>query len=662
MSFQIRDIVLYGHNGKTRRLEFVPGRLNIVTGASKTGKTALIAVLEYCFGSTECQIPDGIIRRTVAWAGVRLTLPEGEVFIARRLPDPGRNSSSEVQYAVGTRVALPSAAQLVQTTNPDTLQGLLAAHAGIGQNRHDPPSGQTRRPLQAGISHALIYCFQHQTEIDSNRHLFHKQSEQWLPQAIQDTIPYFLGSVSDDYVARMDELRQLRRELRRLQRKREEYEAVIGQDVGVAQGLLAEATDLGLRFGQPVPETRVACLDALRGLSGESSVPEEERVAIEGDEFRRLQAERDEITHELHVVRDQLDAARALRADRDGFSLEARAQSRRLKSIELFTAHDNDEHHTTTCPLCETSLPSSEVSPSVREIRDSLEMIDDHVRRVDDRTPQMEAVVTSLETKQSEIKTRLRNNRQQLEAIQRESERLQEYTDRNARRAHILGRISLYLESVPQLDDDSYLQLQVADLQAQVTRLEAELSIDAVQERVRSSLSIISRNMSLWASDLELEHAEFPLRLDLGRLTVVADNTDGPIPMARMGSGENWVGYHLITHFALHRWFVERNRPVPRFLFIDQPSQVYFPEDEDWDRQESGSVAMGEDREKVRRMYKLAHDVVQDLNGQFQVIITDHANINEPWFQNCVVERWREGGNLVPPEWDTASDGGQSYG
>ena len=264
LSFQIRDIVLYGHNGEMRRLEFAPGRLNIITGASKTGKTALIAVLEYCFGSQDCQIPDGIMRRAVAWAGVRLAVPEGDVFIARRLPALGRNSSSDVYYAVGNQIELPGADQLMQTTNPDTLQGLLASHAGIGQNRHDPSPGQTRLPLQAGIAHALIYCFQHQTEIDSNRHLFHRQSDQWLPQAIKDTMPYFLGAVTDDYVANMDRLRRLRRELRDIQRKREEYEAVRGQGFSVAQGLLAEATDLGLSIGQSVPETWDACLEALR--------------------------------------------------------------------------------------------------------------------------------------------------------------------------------------------------------------------------------------------------------------------------------------------------------------------------------------------------------------------------------------------------------------
>ncbi len=652
MSFQIIDIVLYSHAGKMRRLEFAPGRLNIITGSSKTGKTALISVLEYCFGSTECQIPAGIMRRAIAWVGVRLAVPAGEAFIARRLPDPGRKSSTDVHYVVGQQVPLPRADQLMQTTTPKALEGLLAAHAGIGQNRHDPPPGQTRLPLQAGIDHALIYCFQHQTEIDSNLHLFHKQSRDWLPQAIKDTIPYFLGAVDDNYIARLAELRRLRRELRRVERKLEEYNAVRGEGVTVAQGLLSEAADLGLRVGQPMPEAWDACLQALHSLSQTAAVPDEEQAAVEGDEFRRIQAEWDELTQELRVTRDQLEAAHALVTDRQGFSREAHAQVLRLKSIELFDAQHEDSNRHTACPLCQRVLPAEDVAPSVQDVQNSLAQLDSQVRHVEDRAPQMQAVVTGLEEKEAEIKARLRYNKERLESIQRENARLQEYRDQNARRAHIMGRVSLYLESIPQLEDSSELQRQVRDMQAQVNALENELSDDTVEERVQSALSIIARDMNAWAAYLQLEHAELPLRLDLRRLTVVADSPDGPIPMDQMGSGENWVGYHLITHFALHRWFVNRNRPVPRFIFIDQPSQVYFPEDEDWQQQENGKPGIGEDRQKVEQMYKLAYDVVQQLGDQFQVIVTDHANINQQWFQDCVVERWRDGEMLVPPEWD----------
>ncbi|GAB4191643.1 MAG: hypothetical protein Tsb002_20540 [Wenzhouxiangellaceae bacterium] len=479
-----------------------------------------------------------------------------------------------------------------------------------------------------------------------------------MPQAIKDTIPYFLGAVDDDYVSRVAELRQLRRELRRVERKLSEYNAVRGEGVTVAQSLLSEATDLGLRAGQPMPEAWEACLHALRDLSQATAVPDEEQAAVEGDEFRRLQTERDELTQDLRVTRDQLEAAGALAVDRQGFSHEAHAQVLRLKSIELFDPQHESSNRHSACPLCQRDLPAEDVAPSVQDVQNSLAQLEAQVRHVEDRAPQMQAVVTGLEEKQADIKSRLRDNKERLEAIQRENARLQEYRDQNARRAHTMGRVSLYLESVPQLEDSSELQRQVADLQAQVNALEYKLSDDTVEERVQSALSYIARDMNAWAAILQLEHSELPLRLDLRRLTVVADAVDGhPIPMEQMGSGENWVGYHLITHFALHRWFVNRNRPVPRFIFIDQPSQVYFPEDEDWQRQEDGTPGIGEDRQKVERMYKLAYDVVQQLGSQFQIIVTDHANINQQWFQDSVVERWREGVKLVPPEWDPLNEG-----
>ena len=381
---------------------------------------------------------------------------------------------------------------------------------------------------------------------------------------------------------------------------------------------------------------------------------------MEGLEFRRLQAERQDFAQELHIVRDQIEAAQALAADRNGFSREAHAQSLRLKSIELFPIRDDDPTEDANCPLCHATLPSDQVPPSIRQIQDSLQRLDARIRSVEDRTPQMDALVTSLREKHEDIRLRLRTNREQLAAIQRESARIQEYRDHNARRAHILGRVSLYLESVPQLDEHSGLQRKIADLHTKVTKLEDELSAERVDDRLQSALSTLSHHMSRWASGLRLEHQESPVRLDLKRLTVIADDADGPIPMDRMGSGENWVGYHLIAHLALHRVFVERMRPVPHFFFMDQPSQVYFPEDKDWQRQGEGNPGVGEDRAQVRRMYRLAYDFVQSLGGKFQVIVTDHVNIDEPWFQDSVVERWREQTGLIPSVWDKERGAGKA--
>lgn len=648
MSFQIKDIVLYRHNGEMRRIELALGQLNIVTGASQTGKTALMEVLEYCFGSSECNIPVGIIRKTIAWVGVKLIFPTSEIFIARRLPDPGKNSSSDIFYSVGKQVELPDITQLRQITNSKGLQELLTAHVGITLNRHDPLPGQTRLPLEANIKHALIYCFQHQTEIDSNKYLFHKQSEQFLPQAIKDTMPYFLGAVDDDYVSQMERLRILRRDLRQKERELKEYELIGQKGFSLAQSLLSEANDLGLRPGQSIPETLDGCVNELRQLRGESPATEEEEILSEGDEFYRLQKEREELTQELRALRDQIEAAKELSFDRSGFSYEANAQIQRLKSINLFP--NDDGHRLSICPLCGSDL-HEEIVPPIQAIQKSLSSLDEQVREVEEKTPRIQEALIKLESKETEIKAQLVDNRKLLEAIQQNNINLQAYKDRNARRAYLFGKINLYLDSIPQVDNENNdLKQTIDDLQKQIADIENIVSSDKVEERVQSALSLVSSDMQKWAQELKLEHSQYPLRLDLKQLTAIADTVDGPVSMERMGSGENWVGYHLITYLALQKWFVARKRPVPRFLFFDQPSQVYFPEDKSWELND------GEDRKKVEHMYRLAYDVVKELKGDLQIIITDHANINEEWFQSCMVERWRGGDKLIPPDWDVETE------
>ena len=453
--------------------------------------------------------------------------------------------------------------------------------------------------------------------------------------------------MDDEHVAKMAKLRNLRHKLRNLERILAEHEALRGSGVSRAQGLLSEAIDIGLRPSSMVSDNWDECVSMLNEICSQPLPNEEKEIANEGGEFERLQVERQQYTNDFHRIKEQLLAAQALSFDRQGYSREADAQLARLQSVQLFEDVGDTNH--SACPLCHSPLTEDQIPPFISDLHQSMAEIKSQIRAVEDRSPQMQQVVRTLEDRIEEAQRKLLENREALEAIQASSQRLQALRDRAARRAHVLGRIGLYLESLPHLEDTSDLTQKINDLRRQISQLEDELSDEAVQDRLQSYLSLLARDMSQWAQDLQLEHSEYPLRLDLKRLTVVADGNDGPIPMERMGSGENWVGYHLIAHFALHKWFVGKTRPVPRFLFIDQPSQVYFPEDRDWEQ--IGDGKRGEDHKAVSRMYKLAREVVEQLLPEFQVIVTDHANINEPWFQECIVERWREGRRLVPVEW-----------
>ena len=263
--------------------------------------------------------------------------------------------------------------------------------------------------------------------------------------------------------------------------------------------------------------------------------------------------------------------------------------------------------------------------------------------------PHIENAISALEVRLQDMQQSLTRNRTQMEAVRTANAALSEAHTDSAKKAHVLGRVSLYLESMPDVPDTKVLEGQAESLRAKCKQLEEELSDERVQEQIASIASLLSEKLTKWARELGLEHSEFPIRLDLRKLTLVADTVDGAIPMSRIGSGENGVGFHLIAHLALHQWFVQRSRPVPHFIFFDQPSQVYFPADKDVDG--SMDLVPDEDRERVRQMFQLIFRAVEEVSPGLQVILIEHADLKVDWFRNSIVERWRGGKKFVPSDW-----------
>jgi DNA repair ATPase RecN len=83
---QLLAITIYNADGRTRTVDFVPGALNIVTGESQTGKSALLTIVEYCLGRSQVLVPVGPISDTVAWYSALWQLDDGRAFVARPAP------------------------------------------------------------------------------------------------------------------------------------------------------------------------------------------------------------------------------------------------------------------------------------------------------------------------------------------------------------------------------------------------------------------------------------------------------------------------------------------------------------------------------------------------------------------------------------------------
>lgn len=200
-----------------------------------------------------------------------------------------------------------------------------------------------------------------------------------------------------------------------------------------------------------------------------------------------------------------------------------------------------------------------------------------------------------------------------------ESSRLQEQQALFLEQARALGRIGLYLETAQDAEAEGSLARRLQEINAQIEQLEAALDADALAERITSALNLVGQDMTRLAQTLQLEHGSKAIRLDRKRLTLIADTNDGPIPLAQIGSGENWIGYHVVAHLALHRLFVDRQRPVPAFLILDQPSQSQFPADPE---EAGSSQPRDDDRATVVRLFKELHTAATELSPKLQIIVS----------------------------------------
>ena len=635
---QIRELVLYGYNGKVRHLPFALGQVNIITGRSKSGKSVVGDIIDYCLGGDSCNIADGVVRDNVAWYGLLLQFEHERVFVARKNPDKGQQTTGVCYIDIGEKIEAPDNCDFSSNTNVSGIEESLTRRIGISENLNTPPEGQSRLPLAANIRHALYYCFQGQDEIAAKNFLFHHQSDDFITQAIKDTIPYFLGAISEEALALENERSILKRKLTLEKRRLEENRYLMGGGSERAISLIGEARQAGLidtstqidyqnyREMYSVLQTAMNWSPSMIGSNSGM------------DRLTFLQSKLQEIRDEFDEIGISLDNARKFVGETAGYSGEAQHQKMRLESIGLF---EQLNFNPGKCPLCSGTL--EQPLPSVEMIKASIVNLDKSIANVTREQPKLRAFISDLEREREKKQEEIKALEAEIDGLyQQESERAR-LRDINARRGKVVGRISLWVESVEN-DTESEKQEQIVKrIEDRIKEIDDILDRDSVEERKQSALSRIQEDMTKWAKALQLEHSDNPYRLDLNKVTVVVDKPERPVPLKQLGSGSNWVGVHLIAYFALQRFFVNANRPVPRFLFLDQPSQVYFPSELD-EKQI--------DWNEVNKMYQFIIDRTNELNGKLQVIVVDHADLKEDSFRQFICENWWPiDKNLVPSDW-----------
>lgn len=651
MTMQIKAVVLYHRDGRMRELAFRLGALNVITGQSRTGKSALIDIVDYCLGRSSFNVFEGVNRDVVAWYGLLLRVGNSDVFVAKPAPKNNAASQSSVHLQMRSELRPPRLDELQINTNDEGLIRQLSGMLRMSLNLSTPGEFDTRDAFEATIDHTKFYLFQEQGEIANRAFLFHRQNEQFLPQAIKDSLPYLLGAEPEDRLALAREERELRRILKLHERRAREVSAVGSAELSQCKQLVDEAKFVGL-IAQTAEVATLAQareqLDRAKNWSPTSS------SNIEANEESQLELniQLDRARTEYAELYDALVQARNFELEAKRFDDAIGEQAERLKSVEIFPTNLQE---TDACPLC----GSDHAAPLAKGLRESLNALENDLKQVESSRPRLAGRLIELNQRTVAARQKVQSIQHRLRiAVGVQDDQLAQ-RDAIASLARVVGRISLYLESVQEAETDSALPLQVEQIKVRLAALAELLDRDGVEEQMKSILNRVGVTMTGLAAQLDLE-LKCPYRLDLTNLTVVADGSRA-VPMARMGSASNWLGCHLIALLALHKHFIESGRPVPGFLIIDQPSQVYFPTTAAYkqlDGTKEGFAFLQQsdaDLHAVRNMFRVIYEMVRELSPGLQVIVTEHANLSEDWFQESLVEApWRDGRALLPADWLTS--------
>jgi hypothetical protein len=644
---KIKSIHIYSHDGRRRDLEFRVAGLNVITGRSSTGKSALSDIVEYCMGQSDCNVPEGVIRDKVAWFAVLYQFPKEQVLVAKPAPEAGAGSCSVAMVRRGTTVAIPTYEELAVNTDDEAVTTLLSGLLGIPENRTDVPLESSRASYEATIKHTYYYLFQKQGLVTNKEQLLYRQNEPYQPQTIRDTLPILLGVSSNDRYELEAKLRMAQRDLRISAKILEEARQAIDTSEQKGLSLLSEARSVGIVPAITGSEGKDEVLEILRATLGwkPQSVPQDA-----SDDISRLEERISALRQDRRDLQARMDSARQFARQAGGFQSEAGEQRDRLLSIGALPRDPSTGEWQWPFSEKNLGLDSSIATALLSEVGS----LDAELSIVAGQRPRLDSYLADLGGQIQQASEEIRSVEEQLAAAIATNELVNAMGSRNNAAARVVGRISLFLENLIPNAELVALEAKHERLRLRVVELERRVGNDTSHDRLTSILNNIAGYISQFLRELDAEFSDFPVRIDLTNLTIVFDRPERSVPMSRTGGGENHLAYHLSTLLALHMFAVKSDRPLPRFLMIDQPTQVYFPSEQVY-KAADGSIQKTEedaDLAAVRRLFAWLRKFTEELAPGFQIIVTEHANLRDEWFQAALVEEpWSRPPALVPNDW-----------
>lgn len=648
--WNIETVFFMGVSLERRDVDFKADALNIITGASGTGKSTLIKAIDYCLGSSKCELPAHVRRRSVA-VGVKWVSDETEMIVGRIIPPVGQRTSTHMFAAAGRKLVLPATVDAFDgATTLEAAKAFIERAFGIGDLGGEPDAAGARG--RATVRHVTPYMFVTKEVIYSESILLHGLEKADKARDIVAAIPYFLRATDEASAIDERRLRQLQRALEKEEaraRSRATAETLLKQR---AMSLLEEARRLGLA---PPPSAGASEAALLADLKAVSETQLQSSAYLNEGELGTLNERRREILIELGTLRRRSLAIRTALQEATGFQGAVARQRDKLALAE----HLQLDGITGVCPVCDA--PSQRGRETAAALQETLTKVRAESVAVDRVKPRLLEHDRALEEQIGALNAELRRVDDQVQTWLRQSDETRKLADLGQLRAHLLGRISFFLEA--SVDEPRQTTRDLGVLRAEIDELEARVDREAKEIKLRRAEAKISQFASEAFGALPTMAPCIGSELDFSsrqpEITVIEADSGAVLRLPDVGSDQNYLAIHIALSFALQHYFEVVAAPVPGLLVLDQISRPYFPQSgEDEDEAEISGGEEDEDIQAMRRHIDFLFAETARRKG-LQVLLIEHAYFaDDPRYVAATRERWTRasGRALIPLDWPIRKD------
>ncbi|MDO5156790.1 MAG: DUF3732 domain-containing protein [Eubacteriales bacterium] len=642
MKSYIKSIIIFNENGEKRIVPLKQG-VNIITGESKTGKSALVEIIDYCLCSTRCTIPKGIITNFAYVYALVMNIGDNSYIIARYTGE-NMNKMHFIKESQDYDANTLELSYFKDKTPLAYKNVQYEIECALGLFVSNMSTGLEEKEKKASLRNMVSYLFQHQNLMASKFALFYRFSDYYKRKEVIEQFPVFAGMIGQEYYSDLIQLSTLKVKLKQKEKRQkanEKSEEYIKQNLRVLlqnyYALIDRDFDDDLTLKKMLEIAKNLPDFDNSELFGENKITEH---------YSKLNAELEELRNQ---ERDIL-----LKIKNTGnASLTGNSFSEMLKELKEQISVSEIEADKYICPIC--GHDCQEVAERDVELIEATEWLNQELKLTEKYTADFSEDVRKLKAEHSKLEEKIREVWNQIKVIEQKfisSQNLLSKREKvNYAKAKIMVCVEMSASGIFDMVDED-----IEDIKNQIKVLEEKIKGFDVETKMNKAQSFLSDNMNKLAQTLDFEDEYQPVNLNFGLTDGSFDlyqhqNHKQKIFLYEMGSGANWVSCHIALFMSfLHYFAKQESSPMPLFMFFDQPSQVYFPQGNIHD-----SEVTQLDITAVNKMYKTIFDEIKEIEEDTgilpQIIIVDHVDgegldINEEFVSNICCN-WRNEEKLI---------------